>query len=43
MKYVHCNDVEENKLLQKQANEVWKLNITFEFTAQATPQHNNLA
>jgi hypothetical protein len=42
--YVRCDNAGENIKFKERANSVaWQLNINFEFTPRATPQHNSLA
>jgi hypothetical protein len=44
VKYVRCNNAGENKHFQVRSKSAdWKLDILFEFTPRATPQHNSLA
>ena len=43
VKFVRCNDAEENKLLQQHANKKWMLNIQFEIMSRATTQRNHHA
>jgi hypothetical protein len=42
--FVRCDNAWENIKFKERANIVaWQLNINFEFTPRATPQHNSLA
>ena len=44
VKFVRCANAGENKSVEKAANgRLWKLNLTFEYTARHTPQQNHLA
>jgi hypothetical protein len=44
IKYIRCDNGGENLKLRDRANShEWQLNLEFEFTARATPQHNHLA
>ena len=43
VKIVRCDNGGENKKLEKRSNSaMWKLDITFEYTARDTPQQNSL-
>ena len=44
VKFVRCDNAGENKSVEKAANgRLWKLNLTFEYTARHPPQQNHLA
>ena len=44
VKFLRCDNAGENKSVEKAANgRLWKLNLTFEYTARHTPQQNHLA